>query len=1183
MPPILRGWRFFMVQFVFLPARMKDLLVIQFARNFAVCLLALLGSSQAQTQHVAPTDALPAAEQQKAFHLPDGFEIQLVAAEPDIGQPMNLNFDSAGRLWITSSIEYPYPCAGLYVEERDPRFGKPAQHAPQDRITVLSGIQPDGSPSKIDFYATGFNIPIGITPVADGAIIYDIPYIKKYTTSADSLAADTSTELYGPFGNVDTHGMTNSFIRWIDGWVYACHGFRNTTTIKGSQDGEPLKMNSGNTYRFREDGSHVEQFTWGQVNPFGLTFDEWGHLYSADCHSMPLTNLIPGAYYQSFGKAHDGLGFGPDMIDHSHGSTGICGPAYYAAAHFPKEFQGNLFLCNPVTGRVHRDKLNDHGATRLVESLDDFITCDDPWFRPVDAKVGPDGALYIADFYNAIIGHYEVPLEHPKRDRTHGRIWRVVYTGHGTDTPTPPDLTQSSVDELINDLGNANLTVRMLATNELLDRFGDAAVAPLKVRLKTDASAEFQVHAAWVLFRLKELDHTLLKRLSQSESPIVLTHLGRILKETPNWESYHSQLAHTLLTDDHSFVVRSAAEALAAHPKHVTASAILSALTNCPEADTHLRHALRITLRNHLRGADNLPQIVDQVDNASRTEISSVLLSVPSSDSATAILNILQQKFEQTKKLMGFHDEIRFTAEHASQPTRKELVALLRKESGEDLARAMSRLRYLQAAKPPIPEARTWAADVIRRTLPEHQERMWIEEARTNGPQQVFQKSMRFSKPNEPPFWNSLPSGEAATGIMRSSVFPLPKKFSFYVAGHCGLPNQPCHGKNRVVLKDAKTQLELASATAPRNDVAQKVEWDLSQHAGKSGYLEIIDGDNNARGYAWIAAGKFSIDKLNPNMAWELSSQMLNLATAYRPMELVPELEEKIRDKSLPTGQRFLAAEVLFGLKREMLTETLLNFAKKPGVGESLREQVLNSLFADSEEQRKLVIEITKTMTADESSEFATVLMRNGNTGLDLLLGLIEQGHINRQVLAGPQVEARFGFASNECKQRYEKLVLNLPKVDQQVVRDLERRGKEFSAETIDLALGEKLFKDNCAACHKLRQIGNVIGPQLDGVGRRGPERLIQDMVDPNRNVDAAFRASNIVTNDGRIKTGLFRREENGNRVYVDNEGKEFTVAQGDIEVERVAELSLMPVGLTAKMSAREFNSLLAWILQQAE
>ncbi len=340
---------------------------------------------------VVETDPQSPADQQAQFHVPPGFEIQLVASEPDIGQPMNLNFDVDGRLWVTHSVEYPYPVAGEGVEPRDPRFGSPGPGPPRDRLSILSQFDASGRPAEITHFADGLNIPIGQSPIPGGAVYYSIPHlwIDRLATGAEPARRSV---LFGPFGNVDTHGMVNSLTRWIDGWTYACHGFSNTSVVRG-RDGHEIALQSGNTFRFREDGSRIEQYTRGQVNPFGLAFDALGNVFTADCHSMPVTCLIRGAYYSSFGKPHDGLGFGPDMIDHSHGSTGICGVAVYDANHFPQEYQGQVFLCNPVTGRVHRDRLVWNGSSPMVQSHPDFVTCDDGWFRPVDIQLGPDGAV----------------------------------------------------------------------------------------------------------------------------------------------------------------------------------------------------------------------------------------------------------------------------------------------------------------------------------------------------------------------------------------------------------------------------------------------------------------------------------------------------------------------------------------------------------------------------------------------------------------------------------------------------------------------------------------------------------------------------------------------------------------------------------------------------------------------
>ena len=346
------------------------------------------------------------------MHVPPGFEIQLVASEPDIHKPLNLAFDDRGRLWITDTVEYPYPA-------------EPGTR-PRDTVKILSDFQADGRARKIETFADGLNIPIGLLPLpsARSAFVHNIPNIYLITDKDGDGRADTRDVVYGVFGHRDTHGMTNAFTWGFDGWIYACHGFSNSSEVQG-KDKRPINMNSGNTYRMRPDGSHAEYFTHGQVNPFGLAFDALGNLYSCDCHSRPVYQLIRGAYYPSFGKPDDGVGFGPDMVTHDHGSTGIGGISFYAADQFPKAYRDTVFVGNVVTNRVNHDRIEWHGSSPQGIEQPDFVWSEDNWFRPVDIELGPDGALYIADFYNRIIGHYEVPLTHPGRDRERGRVWRT--------------------------------------------------------------------------------------------------------------------------------------------------------------------------------------------------------------------------------------------------------------------------------------------------------------------------------------------------------------------------------------------------------------------------------------------------------------------------------------------------------------------------------------------------------------------------------------------------------------------------------------------------------------------------------------------------------------------------------------------------------------------------------------
>ncbi|HTU27213.1 MAG TPA: PVC-type heme-binding CxxCH protein, partial [Pirellulales bacterium] len=290
-------------------------------------LVALLPRTLAAQPQVVETEPLSPAEEQQHFKLPPGFAIELVASEPEIHKPMNLKFDRHGRLWVTHSVEYP--------------FAAKSDAEARDAVTILSDFAADGRARRASRFADHLNIPIGILPLSDReALCWSIPNIYRLTDTKGSGQADQRSVLFGPFGVVDTHGDQNAFTRWIDGWVYANHGFSNHSQPKKGGEGPPLlDMQSGNVYRFRADGSAIEQFAWGQVNPFGLCFDPLGNLFTADCHSRPVTMVIREGYYPSFGKPHDGLGFAPETTDIDHGGTGIAAVSYYAADQFPADFQ----------------------------------------------------------------------------------------------------------------------------------------------------------------------------------------------------------------------------------------------------------------------------------------------------------------------------------------------------------------------------------------------------------------------------------------------------------------------------------------------------------------------------------------------------------------------------------------------------------------------------------------------------------------------------------------------------------------------------------------------------------------------------------------------------------------------------------------------------------------------------
>ncbi len=248
----------------------------------------------------------------------------------------------------------------------------------------------------------------------------------------------------------------------------------------------------------------------------------------------------------------------------------------------------------------------------------------------------------------------------------------------------------------------------------------------------------------------------------------------------------------------------------------------------------------------------------------------------------------------------------------------------------------------------------------------------------------------------------------------------------------------------------------------------------------------------------------------------------------------------------------------------------------------AIRQKIAQALGSINNEPAHQALASQLPYVPERLAVDVAVALAGGPKPAELLITAIETGKAPVSVLRNQQVTARLGqLKHDELSARIKKLTENLPPDDDRLRQLVSARTSGFGRSTRDIAAGKQVYTKTCATCHKLAGEGVKIGPDLDGIDKRGVERLIEDVLDPNRNVDQAFRATTVETDDGRSQTGLVLREEGQVLVLADNQGKEIRIPADTITSKTVGQLSPMPANVAEQLSEQDFYKLIAFLMNQ--
>ncbi len=509
------------------------------------------------------------------LELEPGFEISVWAENPLLAKPIQMNFDPQGRLWIASSSVYPQISPGQTAN---------------DKILILEDTTGTGKADKSTVFADGLLIPTGVEPGDGGVYVGQSTELLHFKDTDGDGKADQRRVVLSGFGTEDTHHILHT-LRWgHDGQLYMNQSIYIHSHLETPNG--VVRLNSGGTLSLRPPTMGVEIFMKGLVNPWGHHFDEFGQSFATDGAGGAPPNgifyVVPGAMYSTYAGARRTLGsISPGNYPK------FCGLEIIRSEHFPKEWQGNMITCDFRANRIVRFSVEEQDSAYVTKEMPDLVRTKNAAFRPIDVKLGPDGALYIADWSNPIIQHGEVDFRDPRRDHEHGRIWRL--TAKGRPIVKKPALLNASNTDLFAQLLSPNGFNREKAKRVLMER-GTNILDDLSKWMAQQTAEKPRLEGLWMYQAIEVVESALLEKLLEASDGHIRAAATRVLGHWQSGLKAPLDLLARRITDDFPRVRLEALRALARIPSARAAELALSVLDK--PMDTFLDYAAWLTVND---------------------------------------------------------------------------------------------------------------------------------------------------------------------------------------------------------------------------------------------------------------------------------------------------------------------------------------------------------------------------------------------------------------------------------------------------------------------------------------------------------------------------------------------------------------------------------------------------------